>query len=192
MKLIVGLGNPGLIYANSRHNIGFYIIRALSKICKVSLKNDTHTFSLSARCTLGAEDVLLATPKTFMNLSGLAVRALLKKYKINLKDLLVVCDDLDLEFARIRIRPSGSSGGHRGLKNIIDSLSSQDFCRLRIGVGRPRAGSNAAEYVLSNLNKREKRKIKPVIENATCCCRVWIEEGITKSMDIFNKRGCNE
>lgn len=198
MKLIVGLGNPGRIYRESRHNIGFSVIKALSRIYKIPLKKD-NTFSLSGKGKLEGESLVLALPLTFMNLSGIAVSALVKKYKIDLprlareerglENLLVVCDDLDLGFGVIKIRPSGSSGGHQGLGSIIDSLGSQGFSRLRVGIGRPlSAQTDAASFVLSPFAKKEKEKIKELIENACDCCRVWVREGITESMNIFNRR----
>lgn len=187
MKLIVGLGNPGIIYAGARHNIGFSVIKALSKIYKIPLKKD-NTFSLSGKGRIEGEGLILALPLTFMNASGRAVGALTKKYKIDLDNLLVVCDDLDLGFGTIKIRPGGSSGGHRGLGSIIDSLGSQGFSRLRIGIGRPLpARADAAGFVLSPFTKKEKEKIKALIKNACDCCRVWAREGITESMNIFNQ-----
>jgi len=198
MKLIVGLGNPGRIYTESRHNIGFSVIKALSKIYKIPLKKN-NTFSLSGKGKLEDENLILALPLTFMNLSGIAVSALIKKYKIDLPrpsragrsldNLLVVCDDLDLGFGVIKIRPSGSSGGHRGLGSIIDSLGSQGFPRLRVGIGRPlQARTDAASFVLSPFTKKEKERVKELIENACDCCRVWVKKGITESMNIFNRR----
>jgi len=188
VKLIVGLGNPGRIYAESRHNIGFSVIKALSRIYKVSLKKDT--LSLSGKGRVGHENLILALPLTFMNLSGIAVSALTKKYKIDLENLLVVCDDLDLGFGAIKIRPNGSSGGHRGLGSTIDSLGSQKFSRLHIGIGRPLHNNiDVAGFVLSPFTKKEKEKNKEIIEQACCCCRTWVRKGITESMNIFNGTG---
>jgi len=190
MKLIVGLGNPGRIYIDSRHNIGFSVIRSLSKIYKAPLKKDGNTFSLSAKAKFEGQNIILALPLTYMNLSGIAVSALLKKYKIDLENLLVVCDDLDLGFSTIKIRPSGSSGGHRGLGSIMDSVESQAFCRLRIGIGRPQENNSedAIDFVLSPFNKREKVKINEIIEKACDCCSTWARKGVTESMNIFNRR----
>jgi len=188
VKLVIGLGNPGRIYSESRHNIGFSVIKALSKIYKIPLKKD-NTFSLSGKGKIEGENLILALPLTFMNLSGIAVSALTKKYKIDLDNLLVVCDDLDLDFGVIKIRPSGSSAGHRGLGSIIDSLGSQGFSRLRIGIGRPlRDNTDASSFVLSSFAKKEKGKIKEIIENACDCCRVWVKKGIIESMNTFNRR----
>lgn len=191
MKLIVGLGNPGTNYIDSRHNIGFAVVKALAKAYRVDFKKDNGAFSLSCKVKAGNNDIILALPFTFMNLSGSAVKALLKKYKIALNNLLVVCDDVDLEFGRVKIRAVGTSGGHRGLKSIIDSLQSQEFCRLRVGIGRPHGWTDTAEYVLSRFNKVEKSQLKDIIKKASDCCEVWVGKGITESMNIFNTRSKN-
>lgn len=189
MKLIVGLGNPGDFYADSRHNIGFSVIRALSKCLKAPLKRDKGTFSLSGRAGYARQRLILAMPLTFMNLSGNAVAGLVKKYRIDLNNLLVICDDLDLEFGRIKIRPRGSSGGQRGLASIIAALGSDKFARLRIGIGRPVKTKEACEYVLSPFTGREKKQLLQVLGRALECCENWATEGIIKTMNIFNKRG---
>lgn len=189
MKLIAGLGNPGRIYIDSRHNIGFSLIRNLSRIYKAPLKKDNHTFSLSGKGRIEGQNLILALPLTFMNLSGIAVSALLKKYRIDLKDLMVVCDDLDLEPGVMKVKASGSSGGHRGLESIIDSLGTREFCRLRIGIGRPsNKNMDAARYVLSAFTRKEKEEIKEATEEARDCLRVWVTKGIAESMNIFNRR----
>ena len=136
MKLIVGLGNPGRQYADSRHNIGFLVLRALA--ADAVFKREPNVFSLTAKIRINREAHLLALPLTFMNLSGSAVEALCDKFDISLSDLLIVCDDLDLEFGSMRLKAKGSSAGHRGIQSIIESLGSNDFARLRIGIGRPR------------------------------------------------------
>jgi PTH1 family peptidyl-tRNA hydrolase len=126
-----------------------------------------------------------------MNLSGRAVVALLRKYKIDLDEALVICDDLNLELGRIKLRPSGSSAGQRGLKSIIETLGSNEFGRLRIGIGRPN-NMDAASYVLSSFAKRQKEQLKEIIIRACDCCEMWVKEGMSKSMNIFNKRSKNE
>ena len=187
MKLIVGLGNPGDIYAHSRHNIGFLVIKALSNIYKAPLKRERGTFSLSARIKIDNQVVIIAMPLTFMNLSGNAVEALLKKHRIGLENLLMVLDDLDLDLARIKLRPSGSSAGHRGLESIIDSVDSSLFSRLRIGIGRSPRGVEASEYVLLPFSRKEKAQVKQAIEKATECCSAWVTKGVAETMNIFNK-----
>ncbi|MFH0763284.1 MAG: aminoacyl-tRNA hydrolase [Candidatus Omnitrophota bacterium] len=191
MKLIVGLGNPGDTYADSRHNIGFSVIKALSRRLKASLKRDRGTFSASARAQYAKQNLILAMPLTFMNLSGNAVKDLVKKYRIDLSNLLVVCDDLDLELARIKIRPQGSSGGQRGLASVIGALGSDKFARLRIGIGRPAKSGQASEYVLSAFTQKEKKELAPALKQALECCLDWVSDGVVKSMNVFNKRERN-
>jgi PTH1 family peptidyl-tRNA hydrolase len=188
VKLIVGLGNPGILYRNSRHNIGFQVVRSLAKVRKTALKKERGVPALSAKTRIEGIDALLAMPLTFMNLSGGAVKLLLKKYKIGPEDLLVICDDLDLGFGRIKLQPAGSSAGHRGIQSIIDSLASSEFCRMRIGIGRPQGDLEASEYVLGNFNKRENIQLAAIINSALDCCRSWAGEGAEKCMNIFNRR----
>jgi len=124
-----------------------------------------------------------------MNLSGVAVKALLKKYKVASENLLVVCDDLDLEPGRIKIRPSGTSAGHRGLESIIEQIATREFSRLRIGIGRPPGSTDPAEYVLRGFSRREKPLIDQVREKAVECCISWVEKGIEETMNMFNAKG---
>ncbi len=189
MKLIVGLGNPGLIYSGSRHNIGFEVVRELAKAGKIVLKKEKGIKALLGKSKIGYSHIILALPLTFMNLSGEAVKPILKRYKIAITDSLVVCDDLDLEFGRIKICSQGSSAGHRGIESIADLLKSIEFNRLRIGIGRPREDSSASNFVLSRFNRREKKDIPAVINKSVQCCRSWIEEGIDRTMNIFNRKG---
>ncbi|MCX5669592.1 MAG: aminoacyl-tRNA hydrolase [Candidatus Omnitrophica bacterium] len=186
-KLIVGLGNPGLIYAQSRHNIGFAVLKSLASSLKINFKRDSSVSALVAMGKLHQQDVVLALPQTYMNLSGIAVKALFKKFKVDEKDLLVVCDDLDLELGKIKIRPQGSSGGQRGVESIIEHLGRKDFCRLRIGIGRPKSSQDAANYVLAGFLRKEKPAVKQIEEDAVSCCMSWLENGIVQTMNIFNK-----
>lgn len=188
MKLIVGLGNPGSAYINSRHNIGFLVIKSLARAYKIPLKKDRWACALSAKVRIAGHQVILAMPLTFMNLSGNAVRPLVKKNRIGLEDLLVVCDDLDLEFGRIKLKPRGSSGGHMGINSVIDCLASEDFARLRVGIGRPTGKMDAADYVLSPFAKKQAQELAGIIEDARQCCQEWVREGTTRAMNIFNKR----
>jgi len=187
MKLIVGLGNPGRIYAANRHNIGFLVVKTLAARQRIALKQDSRCASLTGKFKFCQEEIILALPLTFMNLSGQAVKALAKKYKIALSDLLVVCDDLDLEFGRLRLRASGSSGGHNGVESIIEHLGSKEFARLRIGIGRPAHYQDAADYVLEDFSKKEKTEIEEIGSEAVECCLSWIREGTAKCMNLFNK-----
>ena len=187
MKLIVGLGNPGNLYVHSRHNVGFLVVKAIAQAHKILLKKEKGILALSGKGKIEGQNIILAMPLTFMNLSGVAVVGLLKRYKIDPSNLLVACDDLDLSFGRLKIKSSGSSGGHRGLKSIIDSLKMDTFARLRIGIGRP-ALTDVSAYVLSHFSKKEKVTLSELIERASDCCRVWVAKGIYKSMNIFNQR----
>lgn len=187
MKLIIGLGNPGAHYAPSRHNIGFSVVRALGKLHKAAFKRDIGTSSLSAKIRFGGQNVLLALPLTYMNLSGNAACALLKKYKIDISDLLVVCDDLDLELSRLKIKPCGSSAGHNGMQSIIEALGSSEFSRLRLGINRPPRNVDPAEYVLTSFSRKEKEEANQVIERAVECSESWIRKGITETMNMFNR-----
>ena len=188
----MGLGNPGLIYAGSRHNIGFAVLKSLAGSLKTNFKRDSSVSALVCRAKLLSQEIVLALPQTYMNLSGIAVKALLKKFKVNPENLLVVCDDLDLDLGRMKIRPQGSSAGQRGLESIIEHLGTQDFGRLRIGIGRPKNSQDAAKYVLSGFLRKEKGIIKQIEEDAVSCCLSWVENGIVQTMNTFNLRSRNE
>lgn len=192
MKLIVGLGNPGLIYAGSRHNIGFGIVKSLAGSLKASFKRDNTVFALVSKVKVGEQEVILALPQTFMNLSGIAVKALLKKFKVSAQDLLIVGDDLDLELGRIRIRPNGSSGGQKGIESIIQHLGTREFSRLRAGIGRPRNPEDAARYVLAGFLNKEKAIVEQAKEEAMDCCLNWVKKDIVLTMNMFNQKGRTE
>lgn len=191
MKLIVGLGNPGAEYAGSRHNIGFDVAAALASENHISLKKDKYTSSICGSGDIGGHPVLIAMPQTYMNLSGSAVSALCRRYRVKHSDILVICDDLDLEFGRLKIRPGGSSAGHRGLKSVIDAVGSSEVARVRVGISRPGNSDDPAEYVLSPFGSLERKNLGALIDRARQCCRVWICEGVTESMNIFNKKELN-
>lgn len=186
MKLIVGLGNPGLIYAASRHNIGFTVLKSLAASLRVEFKKDISVFALVGKLKHAQDEIIFALPQTYMNLSGVAVKALLKKFRITAENVLVVCDDLDLDLGRMKVRPNGSSGGQRGIKSIIEHLGTQNFNRLRIGIGRPKNTEDAAEYVLSGFLSGEKAIVSKVKDEAASCCMSWAEKGITETMNTYN------
>jgi len=188
LKLIVGLGNPGIFYRTTRHNVGFRVVDALAKAYKIPLRSDRSSRSLSGKGNIQGAPVVIAMPLTYMNLSGQAVAALVKKHKIGPERMLVVYDDIDLDFGRIKVRESGSSGGHRGMKSIIEALGSQEFNRLRVGIGRPAGDKDAADYVLAGFNSGEKTRLKGIIKEACACLSLWASEGITECMNVFNRR----
>lgn len=189
MKLIVGLGNPGRRYKNSRHNIGIRVVGSLARKYKIKLTPDKSLLYKEGRGKIGGIDFTLAYPLVFMNLSGRSVGALFKKYRVELEDLLIICDDLDLRLGKIRIRPRGSSGGHKGIKSIIDYLKSDAFPRLRIGIGRPSFKKDITDFVLSEFRREENDLMRQALHSAIECCKVWFTKGIKEAMNQFNVRG---
>jgi len=193
MKLIVGLGNPGRGYAHNRHNIGFRCINYLGKLHSIPVKRHQCQSQIGTGKIAGVE-LLLAKPRTFVNLSGEAVGRLMRKYKIPVNDLLVIYDDLDLPPGKLRLRQGGSPGGHKGIESIISALGSQDFCRIKVGIGRPTREDGTritdediiVNYVLGNLTPQEEKILKPVIAEVAEAVRCIITEGITAAMDKFN------
>ena len=187
LKLIVGLGNPGRIYQRTRHNLGFLVVTELAKKNGLRFIRSLRLKSFVVSGKLGEQPVVMAMPATFMNASGLAVSRLVKKTKIDLKDLLVVCDDINLQLGSLRLRPSGSDGGHNGLKSIIESLAGKNFARLRLGIAGPKKSKDTVDFVLSEFAKEERAAVSSQIERAGDCCANWVREGIVKTMDKFNK-----
>ena len=187
LTLIVGLGNPGSEYANHRHNVGFQIVEALAKLHGLSFARQKKAKARVAEGQIGARPVLLAKPQTFMNLSGKTVQRLSREHDVPPESILVVCDDLDLPLGRLRIRPRGGSGGHKGLHSIIESLDSQDFARLRVGIDRPAGSLDPAEYVLQPFAEEDKAVVTESLERAVDAIETWLAEGIVAAMDRFNR-----
>ena len=184
MKLIVGLGNPGGQYAQTRHNIGFMVIDALARELGVTVEKNQHK-ALVGQVNIGSEKVVLAKPQTYMNLSGQAVVALLNWYKLLPEELLVISDDMDLPPGRLRIRVNGGAGGQKGLKSIMDLTGTQDFSRLRVGIGRP--GHGAVDLVLGKFDDQELQEIQPAIEAAVKAAKIWVLEGTVEAMNQYNR-----
>jgi len=185
--LIVGLGNPGPRYAPNRHNAGFRCVDLLAQRHNLTFDRLQHR-ALVATGTIVDEQVVLAKPLTYMNLSGQAVGPLVRSYKIPLDQLLVVYDDLDLPLGTIRLRPRGGAGGHKGMRSIINQLGSQDFPRLRIGIGRPPAGWDPADYVLSDFTPDELPLFRSAADNAVQAIECWLTEGLDAAMNRFNTK----
>jgi len=185
MWLVAGLGNPGDEYEHTRHNIGFMVIDALAARYAISIKQKTTHF-IFGRGFIEDKKALLVKPLTFMNRSGFAVREALLKFD-EIEDLIVVHDDLDLDPGVIRIRKTGSSGGHNGIQSIIDYLNSKDFLRLKIGIGRS-ARISPERYVLRAFNKQEQTVISEAVEHAVDAIRTIIHEGIGPAQSHFHKR----
>lgn len=187
---MVGLGNPGLKYEFTRHNIGFRTVDSLARDMGTEFKKVKSYYSLISRGTINDHKVILVKPQTFMNLSGRAVNRVVSYYKILLQDLLIVYDDLNLELGQIRIRKKGSTGGHKGMESIIQYLNSEDIPRLRIGIDNPSVNLNfdCVSYVLSNFNNDEKDKMNKVIQLSTEAVKTIIEDGFEKSMRKYNRK----
>ena len=191
MKLIIGLGNPGKTYAHNRHNVGFQCLNYFARLH--SIRFDRR--QCQARVGIGevsGEKLLLARPGTFMNLSGKSVACLVRKYNVPASDLLVIYDDLDLPLGKIRLRQSGSSGGHKGMNSIISALGSEDFPRIRVGIGRPQAEKQPVSedrivnYVLNDFSSQEEAIIKPVIAKVAEAIECFLTQGIDAAMNKFN------
>ena len=188
MRLIVGLGNPGTKYQYTRHNFGYLIVEELASRLDARFKKDHTVNGLAAKAVVGQQEVILLLPSTFMNLSGLAVEQMVTRKKIALSNILVVCDDCDLDFGSLRLRAKGSAGGHNGLKSIIAQLKTQEFARLRLGIGRPHRPEDKTDFVLREFTAQEKAKLPDVIQMGVECCQVWLTHNLSKAMSEFNKR----
>lgn len=185
MKLIVGLGNPGRTYAGTRHNVGFDVVDLLAERHGLSWESGPAE-AVMARWR--AASALVTKPLTFMNLSGQAVGDLLRFYKIDLPDLFVVVDDANLELGRLRARASGSAGGHNGLKSLIELLGTEDFARLRVGVGRGDARRDLADHVLATFDPQERPDVVEVVGRAADAAELFVAEGIGPVMNRFNRK----
>ena len=185
MKVLVGLGNPGKKYEGTRHNIGFDLLAELSRRWSAPKPRDKFEAQLT-EVLIGAERLLLAAPQTFMNLSGRSVRQLIDFYQLTPADVLVVCDDMNLPVGKLRLRKSGSSGGQKGLQNILQHLGTEAVARLRIGVGRPAGERDAADYVLDRFHKSELATIDTAVAAAADAVECWLKEGLDAAMNRYN------
>lgn len=186
LHLVVGLGNPGRKYARHRHNVGFQCLDALAQTYDLTF-GERKFRAILAHGRIGETPVLLVKPQTFMNLSGEAVAPLLGYYRRTLSDLLVIYDDLDLPLGTIRIRGKGGAGGHKGMQSIIQHLKSQEFARLRVGIGRPPAGGDSADYVLHNFAAAERVTVESVYSRAIVAVTCILSEGLEEAMNQFNR-----
>ena len=186
MKLIVGLGNPGPLYAATRHNAGWRVVEALGERAGVAAWREKFQ-ALLAEARWGGERVVLARPVTYMNLSGQAVRELVDFWKVESTGLLVVVDDLALDVGRIRLRPDGSAGGHNGLESIIAHLGHEQFARIRVGIGPMPRGADQAAFVLSEFAAAERPLAEEAIGRAADAAQCWIALGLQEAMNRFNR-----
>lgn len=186
LKFIVGLGNPGARYERTRHNMGFLVVDELARDLGADGWRRWMGSSV-AKAKLDGRQLYLVKPMTYMNLSGEAVQPLLRYYRCGPEDLLVVYDDLDLPPGQMRVRPSGGAGGHRGMQSIITALGSNQFARIRIGIGRPPHPLTAAEYVLQIMGRDEFALYEDVIRRAAEAARTWVLEGVEAAMNKHNR-----
>lgn len=189
MKLIVGLGNPGEEYRGTRHNVGFEVVDEMARRWGVAFRSAPADALLANAPAAGGRDaVLLAKPLTYMNRSGFAVGALMRYYRIEPDDLLVVTEDVNLPLSRLRARRQGSSGGHNGLRSIIDAFAGEGFSRLRVGVGRGDPRQRLSGRVLSRFNRTERPAVDDVVRRAADAAEMFAEAGIGAVMNTFNRR----
>ena len=185
MYVVVGLGNPGRKYAQTRHNVGFNVIDILAdrystKVNKIKFK------SLYAEVKIGGEKVFLVKPQTFVNKSGETVLEISNFYKVPLANVIVVVDDIDIDFAGLRVRGQGSAGSHNGMKSIIYLLKDDKFPRVKIGVGRPEAGRDLADFVLGRFSREEEIKINETLQRAADAVECFITDSLSSSMNKYN------
>jgi peptidyl-tRNA hydrolase, PTH1 family len=185
-KLIVGLGNPGPQYSWTRHNAGFMVLDRLSHLSGIPVTKKAFS-GLSGDGSWGGERLFLLKPQTFMNLSGRSVRDALRFYKLSLADLIVIHDDLDIPFGRLKFKEGGGHGGHNGLRSLAQELGSSDYLRIRVGIGRPPFG-DTVNYVLANFAKNEMDALLEVVDGAVDALELLLKEGLPKAMSIFNSK----
>lgn len=188
MKLIVGLGNPGIEYQFTPHNIGFLSIDRVAEQCGVMVEN-RHCKALTARARIGKEEVLLVKPETYMNLSGLSVLELVRKYEVDPQtDLLAVYDELDLPLGKIRIRERGSSAGHKGMESILGALGTEGVPRMRLGIAPDHPVKNGSRYVLSQFKKSQLVALDEMLDKAAEAVNMIVNDGISVAMNRFNRK----
>jgi len=186
MNLIVGLGNPKKRYSDTRHNLGFRVVKKLANRLEASAPVSKHR-SLLAEAEYSDRKLLLVQPLTYMNRSGLAVKEIISSYSLDIEEVMVVYDDLDLSPGTIRIRQKGGGAGHRGVQSIIDTLGTEEFPRLRIGIGKPPPGMEASDYVLQPLEGEDRELIEAALDRAAEAVLSFVSEGLESAMNNFNR-----
>jgi PTH1 family peptidyl-tRNA hydrolase len=192
VKLIVGLGNPGIEYQFTPHNMGFLAIERIAERCQVQVTN-RHCKALTAKAVVGNEQVLLANPETYMNLSGMSVRELWAKYgepnELSVsRDLIVIYDELDFPLGTIKVQERGSSAGHNGMESVIGALGTQEFLRIRMGIGPDHPVRDGAQYVLSSWKKKELAVVDEMLDRTADAVEVILKEGAAAAMNKFNRK----
>ena len=188
MKLLVGLGNPGIEYQFTPHNIGFLAVDRIAENCGVQVDN-RHCKALTGRARIGNDEILLAKPETYMNLSGMSVLELSRKYEIDpAKDLVVIYDELDLPMGMIRVRARGSSAGHNGMQSIINAMQTDEIARIRIGVAPDSPGKGGAKYILSPFRKSQMVAVDEALDLTAKAVEMILSDGIATAMNRFNRK----
>jgi peptidyl-tRNA hydrolase, PTH1 family len=188
VKLLVGLGNPGIEYQFTPHNIGFLAVDRIAENCGIQVDN-RHSKALTGRARIGNEEILLAKPETYMNLSGMSVLELSRKYEIDpAKDLVVIYDELDLPLGMIRVRARGSSAGHNGMQSIINAMQTDEIARIRIGVAPDSPGKGGVKYILAPFRKSQLLAVDEALDLAAQAVNVILSDGIATAMNRFNRK----
>lgn len=185
MYIIVGLGNPDREYTATRHNIGFDAVTRIADDYHITLDMKKHK-ALCGKGYIAGHKVILAQPQTYMNLSGESVRELMGYYKVSEKEIIIIYDDISLDVGKLRVRPQGSAGGHNGIKSIIKHMGTQEFSRVRIGVGDKPKGWDLADYVLGRFTNEEEYAVREALKMTSRACEVIITEGVEAAMNQFN------
>jgi PTH1 family peptidyl-tRNA hydrolase len=188
VKIIVGLGNPGTQYRMSRHNVGFQVLDRLARLNHISIRTKRFK-SLYGTGWIGSQQVLLSKPMTFMNRSGEAVKKTTDFFRLKMEDLVVVHDDLDLPFGRLRFKRRGGDGGHQGVRSILERMGGNNFLRLKIGIGRPPPEMDPADYVLGFFGRNEQPPLDQILSRAADSLKIMLLEGLEKAMNQFQEKG---
>jgi len=188
MKVVVGLGNPGAQYANTPHSVGFEVVDRIAAGCCAAWEEKRQFKCLMAKANFAGQGVLLVKPQTFMNLSGESVAPVVKYHNATVADLLVIQDDIDIAVGRIRIRKGGTCGGHNGIRNIIERLGTQDFARLKVGVGKDR--SNVVGHVLGKFDPETRKVMDQVVADAASAAEAVLRDGPDRAMNAYNGYDC--
>jgi len=191
IKLIAGLGNPGPAYRNTRHNLGFRVVDNLVAAFNIGLKSDASDW-VSGRGKIKGREVFMLKPQSYMNLSGPPVNAFLEQFCISYREILVVHDDIDLEFGRLKIKEKGGDGGHRGMRSMIDALGTGDFARLRMGIGRSGKDVDVVDHVLGQFDDREAESLAEFVNRASEAAVTVLCDGVNPGMNQFNRKGTNK
>lgn len=186
MKLIVGLGNPGEKYEMTLHNAGFLAVDTLAKKYNIEVNKEMFK-GMYAKTRINGEDVILLKPQTYMNISGECVSQMMRYFKVELEDVFILYDDMEIQFGQLRIRKNGSSGGHNGIKSLIQHFGSQDFSRLKIGVGRPKGEKSVIAHVLARFSKQQEHHLPILFEATSGAVEKFIEGDLKGAMNMYNK-----